>query len=359
MFVHLAFLIDDIPEKITTWACSGECHWGLIQLLELSDYKVRQLFESHYGKGICTCPMAGKRAAELVAQKLDELLQLLFQEIQPALRLQPPVHGAAPMTLAEWGWLINNCTLAAASALAVFRLKTEFWQVLPWLFVGLACVDEEEARRIAVRIVEAWNLDPRKAAHGKITWQLMRGGAKFKAELMKFISCISRAHLSVKHFLKWVAIWRLIPIVEHTIEEKHSRVAVQSRTRRIGPTRVSLCNRLPMFVRLLLRKQLDMKKFIRHSGQARHINRIAGSLGLECHPTLLKKRKAKNTALIPFLSRAIYHCDEETMFKGQRAKDLRKFSTRRRKPNKTARMPSWLPQESNKLWITMRCEQGR
>lgn len=60
-----------------------------------------------------------------------------------------------------------------------------------------------------------------------------------------------------------------------------------------------------------------MKKFMRHFGRARSLGKVAASLDLEIHPTLSKMNTSKNTALAPSLCKAIYHCDERTIFKDQ------------------------------------------
>ena len=121
-FVHLAFHVEEIPEKLIEWATACECHWPLREAGDFSAYQLQQMCDLHFGgRGLGFCIMCGRRAPELVAGKLVEILKLLWQVLEVAMQLLPPVHSAAPLSEEEWDLLITNSQSALANAIAVLR----------------------------------------------------------------------------------------------------------------------------------------------------------------------------------------------------------------------------------------------
>lgn len=134
-------------------------------------------------------------------------------------------------------------------------MKTAYLQKLPWLFAALAHPCEETARRMAVKIKEQWESDPRPEAHHRITAELMQPGL-FRDGLEAFLQGAALRDLPLDFQLR-VGTFRFVPVVETTIEEKHARVSLAKRRHHIGPVRVSLSNRLPLLERWILRGQVS------------------------------------------------------------------------------------------------------
>jgi hypothetical protein len=59
--------LERVPHKLAAWAEGCECHQPFAE--HLSAYMQRKRFKCHYGAGLCTCPMRGKRAPELANGK--------------------------------------------------------------------------------------------------------------------------------------------------------------------------------------------------------------------------------------------------------------------------------------------------
>ena len=164
-------------------------------------------------------------------------------------------YGQTRLQGAERDAILADFQRGKSCMLLLLRLKTDYFKKLPWLFCGLAHVSEVVARDIARQIKEAWSLDPRREAHHRITWRLMQPGSSFSMGLDAFIEGASRSSLPVSVQLQ-IAVFRFPPIVETTIEEKHARVALARRRHHIGPTRVSLSNRMPLLQRWLRKGQV-------------------------------------------------------------------------------------------------------
>ena len=69
------------------------------------------------------------------------------------------------------------------------RIKLDYLLRLPWLLVGLALLDEEEAREFGKRSLDEISKDQRPPpVHDVLTWLLLAPGSEFRIELEKFVS---------------------------------------------------------------------------------------------------------------------------------------------------------------------------
>ena len=92
-------LIDEVPGKLSQWAESCPCHGSLHGLL--SPYCKNTVLKEHFKNKMSTCPMAGKRAPELVTGKLQEVMDEIWAAQESELHRVPIYPGAAPPTQAE------------------------------------------------------------------------------------------------------------------------------------------------------------------------------------------------------------------------------------------------------------------
>ena len=122
--------------------------------------------------------------------------------------------------------------------------------------------------------------------------------------MQRFLAGRSREEAGQEEWLPLLASWRFISVAESTIESKHAKVSLAERSHPIGPTRVSLANRLPLLERWLLRGHVDVQTIIHHFARARKLSGIAALLGFERHPALRGVTKA--SALRPVLTKIIY-----------------------------------------------------
>ena len=87
-------------------------------------------------------------------------------------------------------------------------------------------------------------------------------------------------------FQRQVSAWRFTPIVETTIEEKHARVALSKRSRRLGPVRISLANRLPLMERWIRKETVSATDLLDRFNRSRSLKTVPALLGLQDHPAL-------------------------------------------------------------------------
>ena len=209
--------------------------------------------------------------------------------------------------------VFGDWRMGATKVMTLLTLKTECWKQLPWLLIGLAATNEEDARKVANAILDKWAVDPRREVHHRITWQLLQPGSQFVNQLQDFADGRPRDQLS-RRFLTEVAKYRFIPIVETTIEEKHARVSQGWRQHYISPVRVSLCNRMPMLERLILKEQIQVPELLEAFTSVRQLRLVPGLLNVETHHLLLDRSNLSSQYLRNIIMSIVYQTNLESMF---------------------------------------------
>jgi hypothetical protein len=309
-YVHMALFVESIPSALARESELCPCHRLFTK--HLDEYQRTKLFERHYGIGEGVCLMNGKVIPELVAGRLEEAVEEVYEMQEHKLRKVSYKGLPAPSAI-QWTAILEDFSLAKLSILSQLLLKTDFLKRLPVLFCGLAHWDEEVARRIAVAIAEAFDKDPRQEVHHRVTWKLMQPGHVFHIQLRLFASGTPRGKLAHAYRLQ-VSIFRFPSAVETTIEEKHARVQRQLRAHHHGPLahlwRIGcLC-----WERLLARGHIKTPELLAKFEQARHLQRLPALLGIDTHPTMQPLVKAKPSQMLRPMVNVFYRCDLASMF---------------------------------------------
>ena len=142
-----------------------------------------------------------------------------------------------------------------------------------------------------------------------------------RAEIDRFLQGAPRSDLCPAA-LREIASMRFVSLVETTIEGRHARVALAHRRHPGGPVATSLSNRLPMLEQWIRRKHVDIMDVVQAFSACRHLRVGAGLLNMERHPCLTSvKRHLSSAAYHPWLTKALYHCSIEDMYR-QLPKDI-------------------------------------
>lgn len=253
--------------------------------------------------------MRGKRAPELAAgehihnasgQLWEAQIGVIMEELQDV-----------TLTAEQWARVQHDLQAAKVHLRTLLQLKTDFAKRLPFFFAILAHQSEEVARDGARRILDMLDREPDPSSHHRITAQLMSqdgflAGVRGLAE--------GQLRESLAHgVLQTIAGFRFIPIAETTIEEKHSRLALQLKRHGVKPVRVSLSNRQPLLELIILCEPDTLQILATHFSQARRIVHLPDLLGVEGHPELVNvpQRQCKMSSA---LGKVLYRSDLSSMF---------------------------------------------
>ena len=318
-FCHLVLKLDSIP---TNFAKENElcpCHKALIKGLDA--YKIRLVFEAHYGVGSSFCPMGSKNLPELVDEGIEVVMDEQKNIMEEELKVFCPPPNVRPMTNSDWETLFDNMRLGYRASLSILQLKTDYIHRLPVSMGGLAVADEDRARANAVKVRNAFRLDPRRDVHDARTWKLMEPGCDFAVDLDGFIDLRKNRRELSRHFQHEIGIFRFIWVNETPAEERHAIAAVDIKRSFIGPVRISLSSRLPMFERWLKHGVVTGEDLLRCFTKARALLDLPDALGLSNHPTLKSANadgsKVKPAEMRVRLCKVLYRCDLSDMFRSQ------------------------------------------
>ena len=159
------------------------------------------------------------------------------------------------MSPEDWKVVLDDFHKGKTATLAYLKLKTSYLQRLPWMLMALAHTCEEVAHEFARKIIAAWEDDPRREAHHRITWKFLLLGMLFN-NLRFFSDGIPFCQLDVR-FQQMVAAFGVPAGVGTIIEEKHARVTFARKRHHLGPVGISLANTFPRMERLWSSEQRD------------------------------------------------------------------------------------------------------
>ena len=260
-YTKFILAVDAVPRKISQWSKGCPCH----EHLQSNPATLRHVLRSCYGPD-ASCPLLGKRAAELACGRLQELTAEMVQDC-----FLQNVEG-------EWGRLteeeIRIVRTDAANSKAHFllqlSLKTDNWQRLPWVLAGISHWNPELARAAAIKALEAMSKHDIKAAHAPLTQKWM--AEPLRGELIQFAGGYDVTELS-EAFQREASALFWMPVNETVIEAKHAlatrAIAAGSHS---GAPVVSLSNRYP-----LLHRELD--RLWRRGGDASSAKAAQSTVG--------------------------------------------------------------------------------
>ena len=247
----------------------------------MTEYQKRKLLKSHFESKVQVCPMAGKRAPELVSGAVSQIFRDAWVQMEHSMTLRAQQEALIDADLQLLMMDMNRAKIAQWSML---KLKLDYLNRLPWSMIAVALFDEQVARQALRCCVDDFETDPRPPpVHHRLTWAWLRPGSALRAEIDRFLAGLPRDELS-EQFRQWVATLRFIPVVETTIEEKHSRVSLRVKRGSVAPTKISLSNRLPLMERTIRRDAGAMPEILAAFDKSRTLAAIPQLLDLDMHP---------------------------------------------------------------------------
>ena len=322
IMIELYLLIEGVVWDLTEWGESCPCHYRWNGDNVRRRAKDRLMAELIGMKGYSKCPFAGCNAPPMAAGKLLEILENLLDLAFSELLLSDGIAFAK----AEDIELLHECFEHCKNHLLLYlRLKLNFWQKVPYIFIGMAHWDLNIARRCAEVGRQQWQRCPEIKAHHRLTVLMCY---RYAGQLDKFIQGASLASLS-RDFQLVIATFMLIPIVERSIERKHAlvKMALYSSHMKGSAVHISLSNRLPILASLLERMPALMEALLECFDEARKHYKVAYPLGLDNHPLITnlqasdKLKEAHHSRKTPhnhnskytvLLRQLVYRADEWT-----------------------------------------------
>jgi hypothetical protein len=313
--------LQDVVVEASVWAEGCPCHVVPHQTgkdrrsLKHAD-EVRQ---TELGSG--PCPLAGRRAPELAAGRLQDIIAGLASRHICGIT----ARFGAQLDSKQCISLAADFETGRRRLEATLVVKLDHWRQLPWMMAGLAHDDVATARRLAGQCIAAFDSVPAHLSHQhhELSKMLLTAGTSFRSELEMFAGghvpglddAGSRGFSA--DLLEEVARLRFIPVVEREIEAKHAAVKhTLAALTRHGPARVSMGLRSMQLWEELSKSTIHAKEeFFRLLDQTRLPSTAAAGLGLHSHPLLTTHLKqVSRSQQLKVLEHATYRCDIAAQF---------------------------------------------
>ena len=267
------------------------------------------------------CPLAGRRAPELAAGRLQEIIaELASQQISSITSKHSHLLDDN-----QCGMLVADFEIGRRHLEAILVVKLDHWRHLPWMLAGLAHDDQPTARSMANRCIVAFDRAPihMRHQHHELSKKLLAPQANFRAELEAFAGGPSPGQIDQglsalsDELREEVARLRFIPVVEREIEAKHAAVKhTLAALTRHGPARVSMGLRShQLWKELSMSSPSGREVFYSLLDRTRVPSRAAAALGLDSHPLVtLNGKQVGRSQQLKILEQATYRCDLAAQF---------------------------------------------
>ena len=306
--------IQSILDRLRAWGEACPCHCVVDRRQHARQQAFKVALEGLPPTMWKHCPMHGKRAPEMAAGIVEETLREAGQAEEVALLValagvdDHQRHGV----LADWEAGLGHLG-------TTLQLKLRFWHLIPWHLMGMAHADQQVGRRCAAECVAQYDACPNPSRHHRVSVAFLDSGGDLRDQIMAFIGggdlqALPQLQAKVLEF-------KYVPIVERTIEEKHSHVSrALGRKVRHHPVEVSLANRMREF-EARARASPDFPSAI-----AGHMDRLKNAVGVcvdcgfQSHPSIqpLLARHARPDDFTAPATDLFYHCDTGLQHRGHK-----------------------------------------
>ena len=307
----MVMALFNIVQNLSSWFEDCQCHEELLQQ-HASKHRRSSRKEMFMCGPYASCPMKGKRAPELASGALnrvfDELVSMRKASLLRSMAEQHLDQEGHALVLHDFDAGRNYIQLG-------LQVKLDFWNKLPWRLAALGHNDTQVARTAAHEILETCEglgvADP-FLVHHPTTLKFLHP----TNPLRQMVQAFAEGENMSSELQREASKLAFMPVVERSIESKHSlisrRVQKHWRSGRI----VSLTLRVPDIKSEMLADASFLQSITQAFSLTRDPVKAAQQLGIHEHPALVDAcfkgmHKARRTGI---LNRIVYRCDLESKF---------------------------------------------
>jgi len=197
------------------------------------------------------------------------------------------------------------------------NLKFAFWRQLPWILMGLAHHNVDEARACCRRALQIFQGMGDDAGHHWVSLLLLLPGSPGHAQMLAFVAGAAVEILPLLH--RMAARFKLVPITERWVESRHALIKRMLHTAtHASALHVAFVGCQQMLRELLLHRPSAFMDLTACLAEVRNPMLALRSLGLLRHEQVLnwlhsEKREALSRHLRPRVIELIYHVDSATL----------------------------------------------
>eukprot|EP00971_Amphidinium_carterae_P352867 6492757-Amphidinium_carterae.2 len=277
-YVEMAFSLEAIPQAFASKTRGCPCHCSLPA--EWGETRRAKMIQAHF-QTCSTCPLQGCHGPYLAAGEVNNWLAEVAQLSLFSVLNTQPLHASPE----DREVVVADFEAGKRVFLANLIQKFDFWQRLPWHFVGLCHHESSQRQRVAREVLAMIRQEREEAVHEPLTQRWMKGQPMLDLEAIAAGRDWSEVSGATKEM---IAELFLAGCNETVIEEKHAKVtAARHRNARLGMVMASLSNRLILIQRHLEADPAALEGLVSAMTEARTIRLLPALMGLQKHPAVV------------------------------------------------------------------------
>ena len=317
-YANMVHTLHDVLTRFEGWLERCPCHEHLQKRTVHRKRKADHAFVLNDKKFSFTeCPMRGKRAAELAAGAVQDLIASLLDTGFHA--VSGRAEGSS-LSEADRTIIIRDFSFAKDYLNFGLSAKLQFWQTLPWRLVGLSHHYRSTARSIARACLQQYDEissagNIRSEHHHPLTIKFL--STSEESSLRRHVQGFAEGQPMCEALEIAVAGLKFVPVVERVVEGLHRDVKIAAKHQlQLGPTKVSLAVRLRE-IRTALEKPDFLRQCTETFERVRFLKRAAVDLGVVQHPDILDLISSRETDYSVWWSRlqkVVHRCNLREQF---------------------------------------------
>ena len=330
VYVSMVLSLFNIVENLASWFEGCQCHE---QQLQQHGNKIKRASKKETSESgpYAFCPMKGKRAPELAAGALGETFETLLSSRKASLLRK---MSEQQLSQENEALVLQDFDAGKNYIQLGLQVKLDFWTKFPWRLAALGHRDTDVARAAAVDMLEksiglGLGVPDPDLVHHPTTVKFLAPASPLRPLLEAFaegqpMSDALRIEAAKLSFM---------PVVERSIESKHSlisrRVQKQWRSGRI----VSLTLRVPDIKAEVAADASFLQDLTKAFALTRDPVGAAKQLGIHEHPELMKAcfDNTHKASRVGIVNRIVYRCDLESKFETHSAARVQHDQTTRKR----------------------------
>ena len=309
VYMQMVMSLFNIVGDLSSWFEGCACHNNLLKKRRNIRSAKKELEQSG---STCFCSMKGKRAPELAAGCLKTVFQQLVSLKQTSL-LQ--LMHEKQLSQEDEMLVMQDFEAGRGYVQLGLAVKFNFWGKLPWRLAALSHADPDVARAAAADMLQTTvglDVPNPSLVHHPVTLKFLGPDSSLRPMLQSFADGEGMSRELQLEAYKLA----FMPVVERSIEAKHSlisrRVQKNWRSGRI----VSLTLRVPEIKAEFAADRSFQQKLVDAFALVRDPMNAARQLGIQEHPDLVHAlfsgfHHARVTGIV---NRIVYRCDLESKY---------------------------------------------
>ena len=301
MIIRLGRVVDHLEH----WFEACPCHYRTVP--ESASLSGNTIFRTRY-----SCPLAGRRAPELAAGALDDVVQQTLQTQHAELLM-----ACSSLPSEDRDTVLKDYASAQAKLENYLAIKFAFWKALPHCLLVLGHHSEHVARSSLTQAKQLYDERRDSDKHHALTKHFFE--SDFSVQLDAFLSG-STSRCDSCDLAREAAAAAFVSCVERSIEARHALLKAKTALmKKMLPSTFSVAVRSHEFNRRCFQDLPLLEEWQRHVKRLK-VNPRKGlphvllHLGMSCHPDVVRLASLDSKVKLRHASNIVYHCDLETQY---------------------------------------------